>query len=110
MKNPNSVEVEYGEKIYCPICDLVVIDYDNANDGECFQACEHTLYVAHDMGVDYASDLFKQISDAAGAHLDNEETDPREIMRTSGVEKIYYFETYVPAPSLYGTYVAFRKT
>lgn len=61
------------------------------------------------MGIDYASEFFKQISDAAGADLDDEETDPREIMKTSDVEDIYYFETYVPAPSFYGTYVAFHK-
>jgi hypothetical protein len=109
MKQPNTVEVAHGEKIHCPICNQVVIDLDQAEDGEYFQVCDHTLYVAHDMGIDYASDPFKQISDAAGADLDDEEVDPREIMKTSGIDAVYYFETYVPAPSFYGTYVAFHK-
>lgn len=109
MEKPNTVEVAHGEKIHCPICNQVVVDLDNATDGEYFQVCEHTLYVAHDMGIDYASDLLKQIAEAASVDLDDGDADAREILKDSGIEDIYYFETYVPAPSFYGTYVAFHK-
>lgn len=109
MKQPNTIEVEYGEQICCPICSQVVIDPNRDQEEAYFQACEHTLYVAHDMGIDYASEVFKQAADSAGMDLEDEDSDPREVMLKADVQNVYYFETYVPAPSFYGTYVAFYK-
>lgn len=109
MKQPNITEVKYGEPICCPICSQVVVEQDNAKDGEYFSVCDHTLYVAHDMGIDYTSDLFMRIAEEAGVDLEEEAVSPREIMQNSAITDIHYFETYVPAPSFYGTYVAFHK-
>lgn len=110
MEQPNTIEVKYGEPICCPICSQVVVDQDNAKDGEYFRVCDHTLYVAHDEGIEYTSDLFMRIAKETGVDLaEQEEVNPREIMQNSDVKGINYFETYVPAPSFYGTYVAFHK-
>lgn len=109
MKRPNTIEVEYGEQICCPICSKVVVDQENAKDGEYFRVCDHTLYVAHDMGIDYASEAFKQAANTAEINLEDDEADPREVMLKAGIQDVHSFETYVPAPSFYGTYVAFYK-
>ncbi len=109
MEEPNIVEVDYGENICCPVCSKIIIDMKHAEGEDYFEVCEHTLYVAHDMGVDYTSEHFKKILDASGASLDGEEMDPREVVKNSDLKDVFYFETYLPPPSLYGTYVAFHK-
>jgi hypothetical protein len=103
----NTVEIEYGQKICCPFCTQVIIHPDHLDEGH--KVCSHTVYVAHDMGVEYVSDLLLEAAKSAGIDLDDEDADPREIMANSGIEGIHYVETYVPAPSFYGTYLAFSQ-
>ena len=109
MKQPITIEVKHEDQICCPICSQVVIDPNRDQGEEYFQVCEHTLYVAHDMGIDYASEALKQAANTAGIDLEDEDSNPREVMHKASIEEVHYFETYVPAPSFYGTYVAFRK-
>ncbi|MEZ7922434.1 MAG: hypothetical protein QMB80_03520 [Acinetobacter towneri] len=45
------------ENLLCPHCQHAVIDWA---EEQYIQPCEHTLFVAMDLGFEYASDVFEQ--------------------------------------------------
>ncbi|KAF1027668.1 MAG: hypothetical protein GAK29_00479 [Acinetobacter bereziniae] len=45
------------ENVTCPHCTYPVIDW---NEEQYLQPCEHTLFIAMDLGFEYISDAFEQ--------------------------------------------------
>ncbi|MEG0482942.1 MAG: hypothetical protein RR575_05670 [Acinetobacter sp.] len=46
----------YQENVTCPHCQHAVIDW---NEEQYIQPCEHTLFIAMDLGFEYISDEFE---------------------------------------------------
>ena len=47
----------YQENVTCPHCQHAVIDW---NEEQYIQPCEHTLFIAMDLGFEFVSDRFEQ--------------------------------------------------
>lgn len=47
----------YQENVTCPHCQHAVIDW---NEEQYIQPCEHTLFIAMDLGFEYISDEFER--------------------------------------------------
>ena len=49
--------VDATQNILCPYCHYAVLDWEQE---QYIQPCEHTLFMAMDLGFEYASDVFEQ--------------------------------------------------
>lgn len=51
------IEIQNPENnLYCPHCQHAVLDWDQE---QYLQPCEHTLFIAMDLGFEYISDAFE---------------------------------------------------
>lgn len=52
------IEIDSAESnICCPICQRAVVDW---SEEQYIQPCEHTLFIAMDLGFEFVSDRFEQ--------------------------------------------------
>jgi hypothetical protein len=99
----------YDVDIHCPFCGQKVIDYP---DGD-LNACKHTLFIAHDMGLEYRSQLFEQNLGISG--IENDDIQLPEhgwdgLTDQVSVTDAIKFASYVGAPSGSGTYIGFSPS
>lgn len=103
------IEVKYPDLINCPVCNHQVYDPSSKSDAESwYSVCPHTLYVAHDEGIEFQSQEFEAAVDGSDAEA-ADDLNAYELASHSGIEQIAHFESYLPAPTFFGTYVGFKK-
>lgn len=113
MSSIQRVEVDEGVSLFCPFCGQKVFDMEAANAGETYaKPCSHTLFIAHDEGLDHRSATFDEAKDICGMDdFDVMDSDSFQGMdgftddvKIGGAIK---FAAYVGPPSGFGTYVGF---
>ena len=95
------------EKTYCPFCGDEILNFETNKINQ----CSHTLLVAHDEDIEYASDKFKTLLAEVGysyEDLDSIETSTDEVTDKIKNEKILKIIQYQRAPSFYGSYLIFE--
>lgn len=79
------------ENVTCPHCRQPVIDW---NEEQYLQPCEHTLFIAMDLGFEYISDAFEQTMqrsvDEIHQHDDQGLNIYKELTQTTYADYIIY--------------------
>lgn len=97
----------YSVSIHCPFCGALVKDMSEAAFNP-YQPCPHTLFLAHDEGIEY-------LSERAAASLGVEsieeamerEESVDELTDKVAIPDAVKFAAYVSPPSGFGDYVGF---
>lgn len=99
----------YDQPIFCPACGRNVISY--VNDEPTIDPCAHTLFIAHDEGFEYRSQLFDDLMGIEGVDFDDID------LGNNGVDgytdnvplaNSLKMAVYVPSPSSFGSYIGFH--
>jgi len=109
-KKAQRIEYCDGEvqELHCPFCGQLVKPAEGEME---FTPCAHTLFIAHDEGIEYRSPLFDLRMDIEG--VDPDDLDLGEESIDSWTDTFpdalaIKFAFYAPSPSFMGTYVAFH--
>lgn len=108
------VEIESDSPFDCPHCGLRVVSVEqvDAERETNMTPCPHTLFICHDYGFEYRSELYDQKKGIEGLSSD-------EICLEEGwdlytdkldLEGAVKFASYAPAPSFFGVYVGFAPS
>lgn len=106
----------YYTPVHCPFCGTRVMGADPADETR-ITACQHTLFIAHDMAFEYRSERFDRNLNLNG--LSEREIEERWLREEGGVDGLTDHVTladaikvaaYAPAPSAYGSYYGFAPT
>ena len=101
----------YDVSIFCPFCGENVLNYKAAHQGEEYlKPCKHTLFVAHDEGFEYRSEIFNDNLNLPkkddDIELDEEGYDG--LTDKVNIDDSIKFASYIGPPSGMGTYIGFR--
>ncbi len=109
-KTIQRVEITKHEiPIHCPFCGIKTYEPETLSEVE-ISKCEHLLFFAHDMGLDYRSDHFDHVMGTTGLSEDEINTADEGIDAfTDKLEVVdgVKFAIYQGAPSFHGTYVGY---
>lgn len=106
----------YYTPVHCPFCGTRVIGADPVDETH-ITACPHTLFIAHDMALEYRSERFDRNLGLNG--LSDKEVEERWLRESGGIDGLTDQVTladaikvaaYAPAPSAYGSYYGFAPT
>jgi hypothetical protein len=107
------IKTFYYTPIHCPFCGTRVMGADPV-DETLITACDHTLFIAHDMAFEYRAERFDRNLNLNG--LTEKEVEERWLREAGGVDGLTNQVTladaikvaaYAPAPSAYGSYYGF---
>jgi hypothetical protein len=109
-KSIQRVEINAHETaIHCPFCGLRTYKPDTTSEMK-VRKCEHLLFVAHDMGLEYRSERFDTQMGIVGVAGDDIELNDRGVDGFTDkvtISDAVKFAFYQGAPSFYGTYVGY---
>ena len=97
----NNIELNHDEDIICPYCNEVLA---SVAQGEDFQVCKHTVFVASDYGFEYIREDFKDIIELSEKDYINIGSFTTNL-NIDGVK----FAQYSPGPGWLGVYWGFVK-
>ena len=109
-KTIQRVEITRHEiPIHCPFCGVKT--YDPASASELAIAkCEHLLFFAHDMEIEYRSDRFDAqmgIAGLSGEEIELNDEGVDGFTDNVKIQDAVKFAFYQGAPSFYGTYIGY---
>jgi hypothetical protein len=102
----------YYASIYCPFCGARVVDMEAAASGEAVHTnpCRHTLFIAHDEGLEYRSPRFDEnlgLVNVTDEDIDLPEKGIDGLTDEVAMADAIKFASYVGPPSGLGSYVGF---
>ncbi len=109
-KTIQRVEITKHEiSIHCPFCGIKTYEPETLSDVG-ISKCEHLLFFADDMGLDYRSEHFDQVMGTTG--LSEEEIDTADEGIDAFTDKLEVvdgvkFAIFQGPPSRYGTYIGY---
>ena len=109
-KNIQRIELSaYDISIYCPFCGQLIIDQkpDTTNP---INPCPHTLFIAHDEGIEYRSTEFDTNLNISGVDTDDLELPEGgfdELTNQVTIQDSIKIAQYVPPPGFMGSYIGF---
>ncbi len=105
------VELNHAvDAIHCPFCGHCVLGERPGEDHPAYIGpCPHTLFVAHDEGFEFRSDIFNELAGLPDGSGDIDVPEDGVDSLTDAVElpNSVKFASYVPAPSFFGAYFGF---
>lgn len=95
------------ENIQCPHCQQAVIDW---NEEQYLQPCEHTLFIAMDLGFEFISDEFEStmLRTVDEIHADDENSDVFTEISQSKWENFLIFKSALGVENL-NRYIGFTQ-
>ena len=100
----------YDMPVHCPFCGSRVVDYGDESSEPHITPCAHTLFVAHDEGLEFRSKRFDDNLSLTG--IDTDDIEPPEGGFDALTDRVTLpdsvkFAAYVGPPSGFGSYVGF---
>lgn len=97
------------ESIHCPYCGQAILAPGPDDVPQIQPPCPHTLFVAHDEGIEYRSPTFDRITGLPEHPGDDDLPDGGLDALTDAIELRggIKFAIYIPAPVFWGVYYGF---
>lgn len=102
------IEIEDSQAdVICPHCAFHVIDW---NEDQYIQPCEHTLFIAMDLGFEFISDNFESTMSRTvdEIHADDENSNIFEEISQSNLADFIVFRSDIGVEN-YHRYIGFTK-
>ena len=108
-----SIEINSEENVVCPFCQHVTVDLKS--DEPSINPCEHLLYAANDVSLDYRSEIINQLfgidpkEDNCELGLDDiiEHPEFENAINNGQLKGLIQYESYDPSPSFFGSYFGY---
>jgi len=70
------IDTPYSDTLNCPVCDKKIVNWDEYKDGGMSNPCEHTLFIAFELGFEFCNlfmkDYLKSVINSDKIILDDE--------------------------------------
>ncbi len=107
------IEINSQENVVCPFCQHVTVDLKS--DEPSIIPCEHLVYVATDVSLEYRSEIINQLfqidpkEDNCELELEDiiDHPDFENIFENGQLKGLIHYESYEPSPSFFGAYYGY---